>query len=80
MLTDATFHEASRENDIWEFIKGQLRIYCFKDSNGQVVILSHGIIKKSQKAKKQDIERAVTLREQYLKAKDNGTLEEINNE
>lgn len=51
MLTDAVFHEASRGNDIWEFIKGQLRIYCFKYSNGQVVILSHGIIKKSQKAK-----------------------------
>jgi hypothetical protein len=78
MLTDATFHEASREDDIWEFIKGQLRVYCFRDGDDKLVILSHGILKKTQQAKKQDVERAARLRERYLKAKENGTLEEAN--
>lgn len=80
LLTESLFHEANKENDIWEFIKGQLRIYCFKDDRGQLVILSHGIVKKSQKAKKQDIEKAFKLREEYLKAKEKGEIEVLENE
>lgn len=79
-LTESLFHEANKENGIWEFIKGQLRIYCFKDDRGQLIILSHGILKKSQKAKTEDIQKAVKLRREYLNAKENGTLEVTSNE
>jgi hypothetical protein len=30
-LTAELFHEANRVDDIWEFIKGRLRMYCFVD-------------------------------------------------
>lgn len=74
-LTTDTFHHANAELDIWEFIKGQLRVYCFRDADDQLIILSHGVVKKTQKAKSQDIQRAVSLRQRYLTAKQEGILE-----
>lgn len=61
-LPAENFHEANKEKQVWEFIKGDLRIYCYKDSAGNV-ILSHGIIKKKQKADEADVNRVCTLRD-----------------
>ena len=72
-LTAELFHEANREAAIWEFVKGRLRLYCFID-DGAVVILTHGAIKKSQKAARSDIARAVGLRNEYLAARQRGEL------
>jgi phage-related protein len=44
------------EGAIWEFKSSQVRIPCFQD--GRVWVLTHGFIKKKQKAPRRDIERA----------------------
>jgi phage-related protein len=50
-------HFKNEEGDIWVFKRHQIRIYCFFDK-GRVLVLTHGIIKKSPKAKKTDLEKA----------------------
>ena len=47
-LTSELFHEANKKERIWEFSKGRLRVYCFMEDDGNVLLLSHGIVKKSQ--------------------------------
>lgn len=73
-LTAELFHEADRGEQIWEFVKGRLRLYCFID-DGAVVILTHGTLKKSQKVARQDVARAVSLRAAYLDARRRGSLQ-----
>ncbi len=72
-LTAELFHEAGDNGNIWEFVKGRLRVYCFKDDNG-LVILTHGVVKKTQTTAQSDITRAVREKEAYLVAKKNGQL------
>lgn len=62
------FHEADKQGEIWQFKKGRLRVYCFLD-DGDLIILTHGSIKKSQKADSKQIERAVHLKAQYRRDK-----------
>lgn len=75
-LTSGQLHEANKEKKIWEIKKGDIRIYFFED-RGKLLVASHAILKKTQKAQKKDINRAVALREKYLSAQENGTLEVI---
>jgi hypothetical protein len=56
-LPAESFHEANKEKRVWEFVKGDLRLFCFRDRCGNVV-LTHGIVKKGQKADKHEVERA----------------------
>lgn len=48
-LPTAVFHEADRGSGVWQFIKGRLRVFCFID-DGAMVVLTHGMVKKTQKA------------------------------
>lgn len=73
-LTTELFHEANKKERIWEFVKGRLRIYCFMDADSNILLLSHGIVKKNQKAKMADIQQAAALRDQYIRANENGSL------
>lgn len=66
-LPSDVFHEASKENGIWRFSKGQLRVYCFKDGNA--LILTHGDLKKTKKTDKADIDKAVREKELYFGSK-----------
>jgi phage-related protein len=72
-LTSPLFHEAGADGRIWEFVKGQLRVYCFKDDNG-LVILTHGAVKRTQVTAKADLDRAMRMRDSYLTAKAQGRL------
>lgn len=74
LLTSDNFHEANKEEGIWEFIKGRLRVFCFMDGEDRLVILSHGAIKKSQKADKLEVAKAARLKRDYLAAKAAGGL------
>lgn len=58
------FHEADKQCEIWQFKKGRLRVYCFLDE-GDLIILTHGSIKKSQKADSKQVEKAAKLKVQY---------------
>ena len=55
--------------EIWEcriqLGSNAYRIFCFFDGNS-VVVLTHGILKKTQKTPQRDIERAEAYRREYL--------------
>lgn len=55
------------EDGIYAMKQGQVRIYCFFDA-GRMIVVTHGTIKKKQKADPEDLKRAKRLREEYLKA------------
>lgn len=74
-LSSVVFHEANKQEGIWEFIKGRLRVFCFMDDDGTLLVLTHGAIKKKQKADRQEVSRAIRLRDAYLSAKRQGHLE-----
>lgn len=73
-LTTALFHEADREHGIWEFTHGRLRVFCFMD-NGALIVLAAFAIKKTQKADSAGVRRAISVRDQYLDAKQACTLQ-----
>ena len=73
LLPASVFHEADRSLEIWQFIKGRLRVFCFLDG-AALVVLTHGVVKKTQKADRQEVERAVRIRASYLSAKAAGAI------
>ena len=58
---------------IWEFIRGRLRVLWFADE-GQVIVCTHGFIKKSQRTPAREIRRAERMHREYFAAKENGEL------
>ncbi len=66
------FKKMKNTDDIWEvrIKKGNnaYRIFCFFD-NGELVVLTNGLIKKTQKTPKQDIERAEKYKKDYFERK-----------
>ncbi len=74
-VTKKMFHEASSEHNIWQFKKGNYRLYCFKDpAEKRLIVLCHGALKRSKKAKKADIENAIQVRDRYIDQKRRGLL------
>lgn len=62
--------------DIWEFRtlynKKQYRLFAFWDKTDHkvtIVIATHGIVKKTQKTPKKEIEKATRLMKEYFKGK-----------
>jgi phage-related protein len=45
-----------------------IRLLCFLD-NGNLIILTNGFIKKTQKTPKKEIDRAERMKEEYLRLK-----------
>lgn len=76
----AWLHEANKRDQIFEFIKGPLRLFFFKGSDGQIAVCTSGVRKKGQKADKHAVARAVTLRTEYLAAHTDHSLEIIHEE
>ena len=65
-LTSDLFHEVDKQNGIWEFIKGRIRILCFMSPyDGTLIILTHSFIKKEQKTPKSEVSKAIRLLEVY---------------
>ena len=63
-LTAELFHEVDKPEGIWQFIKGDLRVFCFFD--GKNVVLSHGAIKESQRVDPAEVTRAVGMKTKYF--------------
>lgn len=59
---------------IYELRKGQLRVLYFTDK-GRLIICSHGLIKKTGKVPKKDIDRVKKARNRYLDAQRRDLLE-----
>lgn len=58
---------------LFEFKRGKVRVFWFYD-RGQVVVCSHGLVKKTQKAPKRDLERARATIARYRDAVRCGAL------
>lgn len=66
------------DSDIWEFRtlfnKTQYRLFAFWDKSDKtvtIVVATHGIIKKTQKTPKKEIEKATQLMKKYFEDKNN---------
>ena len=69
------------QDEIWEFRtkynKMYYRLFAFWDKSNKtdtVVISTHGLIKKTDKIPKSEIDRAEKLREKYFKGKSNENI------
>ncbi|MCY1291304.1 hypothetical protein D9M69_489940 [compost metagenome] len=72
-------HYVDQKEQIYEYIKGRLRLFWFEDDE-RVVVCTHGIVKKDQKTPKRDIARAKRAKAAYLLAKAEGTVEWLKEE
>ncbi len=61
------YHSVDPDRVLHEFVKGDLRLFCF-EASGRVVVCSHAILKQTQKTTKLDQERIRVLRNRYLAA------------
>ena len=73
LLNDSSLFKKLNEY-IWEFRSqtqgNQYRLFAFWDKEGETLIIcTHGILKKSQKTPKKEIEKAEKLRSNYFKNK-----------
>lgn len=67
-LPKSRVHLIDKENKIYQFIGGNLRVAFFVDADC-LVICTHGFVKKSQKTKSRDQNQATKARAQYMMAK-----------
>lgn len=77
-VPQAWFHEANKKLDIYEFIKGPLRLFFFKGKNGQIAVCTTGVRKSGSKADTAAVKKAAKWRDDYYKALDNNTLITVN--
>lgn len=66
-FTTDILHHASQEEDILQLIKGQIRIFCFIDGN--TLILTHGALKKTQRADPSEVREAIRCKNEYFQKK-----------
>ena len=68
------FKKLVNTKEIWEcriqLGSNAYRIFCFFDGNS-IIVLTHGLIKKTQKTPQLEIERAETYRRDYLQRRTN---------
>ena len=65
-FNDELCHYVDKDEKIWEFIKGDIRVLWFY-GDGRIIICSHAFIKKAQKTPVKDIKRAITAKKAYEK-------------
>lgn len=74
------FHEANKEEKIFEFIKGPLRLFFFKGCGFQIAVCAFGVRKQSKKADQAEVAKVIKMRKEYFDAIACKTLEVIENE
>ncbi len=79
-IPSAWFHEANKKEKIFEFIKGDLRLFFFKGEGNQIAVCTSGVRKKGQKADKAAVNKAVAYRKTYFAAVAAKTIEVIDDE
>lgn len=72
-------HYVDQKEQIYEYIKGRLRLFWFEDDD-KVVICTHGIVKKSQKTPRREIDKAIRVKNAYKQAKAKNCLTMIEEE
>lgn len=70
-VNDAKVFKKLKNSNIWEFraeySNNEYRLFAFWDKRrNTMVVCTHGILKKTQKTQKKEIEKAERIRKQYL--------------
>lgn len=76
----AWWREVDKQNSIYEFKKGSLRLFFFKGSGKDIAICTVGGRKKGQKVDKSAVTASINWKKSYVTACSNGTYEVIENE
>lgn len=76
-LSSKLTHFVDQEEKIYEFVKGDLRLFYFKGEGDFLVICTSATIKKTQKADKQHVKRAIKFKDEYFISVKNGTLKVV---
>nr|WP_256736599.1 type II toxin-antitoxin system RelE/ParE family toxin [Pseudomonas gingeri] len=69
----AQCHYVDQDEKIYEYIKGRLRLFWFEDDD-KIVVCTHGIVKKSQKTPRREIQRAIRVKRTYSESKSLNSL------
>ncbi len=64
-FSDDLCHYANKNEKIWQFTKGRLRVLWFYGHGNRIVVCSHGFVKQSQKTPKKEINHAISIKKQY---------------
>lgn len=67
-LTLKQFHHADNNHDIYQFRRGDIRVMCFKDEGG-LVLLCSAKLKGGTKADKKQVKKAIKLKSEYFREK-----------
>ena len=73
-ISSALCHEVDKNEKIFEFIKGKLRLFFFKGNGDLLVVCTTGLVKKTPKVDKKAVAKAITCKNQYLNAVKQNTL------
>lgn len=73
-------HEVNKQNGIYEFIKGPLRLFFFKGKDRDIAICTVGGRKKGQKVDQSAVAASISCKDKYDTAYANGTYEVIEDE
>ena len=73
-------HEANKSEQIYEFVKGDLRLFFFKGQGRQIAVCTAGAMKKGQKADKGMVSLSASIKSAYFAALQSGTLKVKKNE
>lgn len=73
-LPHSLSHFVDKKEKIYEFIKGDLRLFYFKGYDNLLVICTSVVIKKTQKVDKKQVDLAVRLKLEYLQSVKDGTI------
>lgn len=72
-VTMEQMHHANYDPDIYEFRKGDVRLFCIRD--GKMVILTNAGIKHGDAAHPPDVNKAKKIAEIYFADKDKGNIQ-----
>lgn len=73
-------HEVDKSRGIYEFVKGDLRLFFFKGANRQITVCTVGVIKKGQKADKSSVNKSAKMKSEYFAASATNTIKVIKDE
>ena len=73
-LPHSLSHYVDKKEKIYEFVKGDLRLFYFKGQDNLLVICTSVVIKKTQKVDKKQVDLAVRLKLEYLQSVKDGTI------
>jgi hypothetical protein len=67
-------HRVDENENIYELIKGKLRLFYFKTEEDFLIICTSALIKKSQAVDPKHVKKAIRLKHEYLQAVKQNTL------